>query len=184
MTARLVWASELVARELAARERGAPGAAKAGARVLEVGCGAGALAELLLGLPKVAHVTAIDRSAHAASVTAKRPAVAKAIEADRATVEASTLEAWRGRYDVLVAFDVNDFLKAPEETIRGAARLLRPRARLALFFQPPFDATAAFVDDLTATIASSRAFTRLRTKTAKPGRTTAFAVMATRSAVH
>jgi SAM-dependent methyltransferase len=103
-----------------------------GARVLEVGCGRGAAAALLLERLPAGHYTGIDRSATATAATAAR--IADAIAAGRAEVLTTSLAEHRARpADLALAVNVNAFWTGPaSRELAVLAAALRPGGVLHL----------------------------------------------------
>jgi SAM-dependent methyltransferase len=118
---RITWAAALVR-------------ARAGERVLEIGCGRGALVGLLVDAG--ARVTAIDRSATA--VAAARRANAAAVRDERAEVVRATLEELDGAgFDAVVAVNVNVFWTAPAPSTSALIARCAPGARVVLVYEVP-----------------------------------------------
>ena len=124
MTDRHAWAAAAVA-------------AKPGERLLEVGCGAGQAAQLVLAdLGPDGSLLAIDRSATA--ITAARSRNADALDAGRVQTEVTGLDELAGfddEFDGAWALNVNVFwTRDPTRELQALARVLRPGARLLLLW--------------------------------------------------
>jgi SAM-dependent methyltransferase len=104
------------------------------ARVLEVGCGRGAAAALLLDRLPAGHYTGIDRSARATAATAAR--IGDAIAAGRAVVRTTTLAEHRAEpVDLALAVNVNAFWTGPaSRELAVLAAALRPGGVLHLLY--------------------------------------------------
>ena len=113
---------------------------KSNDRVLEIGCGAGLLAEQILKKLKEGFLTAIDRSG---------PMIEKAIKRNELSIKDHRSEFLQSsfsqfspvkKYDKIVAFNVNFFQKGGEEL--NIVRLhLAPGGKLFLFYQAPYEIT-------------------------------------------
>ena len=104
------------------------------ARVLEVGCGRGVAAALLLERLPAGHYTGIDRSATATAATAVR--VADAVAAGRAAVRTTALADHAPEpADVALAVNVNAFWTGPaSRELSVLAAALRPGGILHLVY--------------------------------------------------
>jgi SAM-dependent methyltransferase len=104
------------------------------ARVLEVGCGRGAAAALLLERLPAGHYTGIDRSASATAATTAR--IADAIAAGRAVVLTTTLAEHRAEpVDLALAVNVNAFWTGPaSRELAVLTTALRPGGVLHLLY--------------------------------------------------
>ena len=100
------------------------GAQFQGARVLEVGCGRGVGAQLMLHELGAAHVTAIDLDP--AQVGRARRRLAGMGRADVALGDASDLDAPDGSVDVVVDSAVFHHVPVWQDAVREAVRVLRP----------------------------------------------------------
>ncbi|MET9518617.1 class I SAM-dependent methyltransferase [Streptomyces sp. NPDC002994] len=130
-------------------------------RVLEIGCGRGVAAGLILeGLPSGAYV-GLDRSEVAVAAASERNA--EAVAAGRATfVHTALADAdpdTLGRFDKILAVDVNAFWTGPAaRELEVVTRLLHPSGSLVLCYVPPDPAQVAKVKGLLLTHLSDAGF--------------------------
>ena len=108
--------------------------------VLEVGCGGGHAIALLCERLRRGRVTAIDRSA--LQVARARERNAAWVAAGRARIETVALEEapgalGRGRFDRVLAINVNAFWTEPRPSVAALAELLAPTGRVFLVWEPP-----------------------------------------------
>lgn len=111
--------------------------------VLEVGCGGGHAVPLLCERLRRGRVTAIDRSAQ--QVARARERNAAWIASGRARIEQVALEdapvvLGRGRFDRVLAINVNAFWTEPRPSVAALAALLSPAGRVFLVWEPPTSA--------------------------------------------
>ena len=108
--------------------------------VLEIGCGGGHAVSLLCERLRHGGVTAIDRSSlqverarerSSAWVAAGRARIMQVELADAPAVLGT------GRYDRVLAINVNAFWTAPEPSFTALAALLAPGGRAYLVYEPP-----------------------------------------------
>jgi ubiquinone/menaquinone biosynthesis C-methylase UbiE len=114
--------------------------------VLEIGCGAGLLAEQIASRLSTGHLTAIDRSAAMIAKAQKRNQ--RFIDAGTArfmTGEFSTTKLPEAHFNSIVAFNVNFFWKDGTKELNMIRHCLQPKGRLYVFYQAPYeiDANAA-----------------------------------------
>lgn len=102
-----------------------------GARVLEIGCGTGAISRVLAGRPEVAEVVGIDPSplllVKARHLSSGVPGLSFT-EAD-----GRDLPVLSGTFDGVVLHTVLSHVPGPEHVLAEAFRVLRPGGRLAAF---------------------------------------------------
>jgi len=112
-------------------------------RLLEIGCGHGALLSLVTARLTSGTITAIDRSAKMVDAASRRNA--QAIAAGTAkilTAELAGADFGEQRFDKIFAFNVNVFWLKPKRELAAIKRLLKPAGALHLFFDPPSPAQA------------------------------------------
>ena len=121
--------------------------------VLEIGCGAGLLAELIAEGLLSGHINAIDRSLPMITLAMKRNA--RFIESGTARFIAESFlkfEPGDMKFDKAVAFNVNFFWKDAMAELEKIRFLLKPGGRLFIFHQPPYsigpDAADPVIDRL------------------------------------
>lgn len=109
-----------------------------GDRILEIGCGVGALVELVAARLEGGCLHALDRSepmvAHA------RARNAPAIAAGRVTIDCAAVSDARlgpAAYDTIFAFNVGLFWAGPSPELSALVRALRPSGRMYVFHQAP-----------------------------------------------
>ena len=108
--------------------------------VLEVGCGGGHAVTLLCQSLRRGRVTAIDRSA--LQVARARERNAAWIASGRARIECLALAdapsmLGRGRFDRVLAINVNAFWTDPAPSVAALAGLLARSGRVHLVYEPP-----------------------------------------------
>lgn len=131
------------ARLLAAVEALAP---RPGDRVLEVGCGQGVAATLLLERLGAGSLVALDRSARMTAMTASRNAAAVADgRLVVVTAELASADLGDRRFDRVLAVRVAVFLRDPGCELALLARHLGPDGRLVVIYDPPDPAAAPAV---------------------------------------
>ena len=110
----------------------------AGARILDVGCGAGGNAA---SLSRFGRVYGLDREAAALSAGRERPYAARV----KATAERLPFRA--GRFDVVVSLDLLEHLADDAAGVAELARVLKPGGLLCVFV-PALRALWGYNDDL------------------------------------
>lgn len=123
--ARIEWAVELL--ELAPTST-----------VLEIGCGPGVAAQLICPQVERGSYTGVDRSRTAIAAALKRNAAH--VEAGRASLLQAAFSAAnhaRTRFDRILAINVNAFWTGDGGELDDVRRLLTPRGRFVLVFDPP-----------------------------------------------
>jgi SAM-dependent methyltransferase len=109
-------------------------------RILEIGGGRGVAAALVCERLNRGSLLGLDRSAKAvaASVERNREAVTRGTAQFRALALEDAQPEELGRFDTVFAVNVNLFWVRPaQKELRLIARLLRPRGKLWLFYEPP-----------------------------------------------
>lgn len=115
-----------------------------GARVLDVGCGTGALTRRLAALPGVARVTGVDPAPALLQRAAELTAESGAIDFQRADARALPFAA--GSFDVVVFDSALCHVPEPERALREAYRVLPAGGVLAVFDGDYVTTTVAIVD--------------------------------------
>jgi SAM-dependent methyltransferase len=102
-----------------------------GARVLEVGCGTGAVTRALAAWPGVKEALGIDPSP---VFVAKARELAKGVDGlSFEEGDGRALPCERGRFDAVVLHTILSHVPEPDAVLREAVRVLRPGGRLAVF---------------------------------------------------
>jgi len=130
--ARCLFIRRALAASLGLGAQAAGGEPLAGLKVLDVGCGGGLLSEPLARMG--ARVTGIDLSDEsvgaAAAHAAADPLIASRVRYRRAPAEAlAASETERGGFDVVIASEVIEHVRAPGEFVKTLAALARPGGR-------------------------------------------------------
>lgn len=130
--------------------------------VLEIGCGAGQAAALLLARYPEAAVRAIDRSA--TQIARARTRLAPGLATGRLRLACLALEEAPTRladapFAVALAIDVNAFWTTPDGALRAAGALLAPGGRLVLVYEPPTVARVATLQDALVASLEAHGFT-------------------------
>lgn len=121
---------------------------KPGDHILEIGCGAGLLAEqIAMRLGPQGKIMAVDRS---------EPMLAKARQRNQAYIAKGVAEFRTGdfvkaqlpddHFDSIVAFNVNFFWKEPAAELALIRRALKKKGNLYVFYQAPFEITIEAAD--------------------------------------
>lgn len=105
--------------------------------ILEIGCGAGLLAELITASLSTGKLTAIDRSASMILKAEKRNHPAIAAGKLSLFTQSFNETNFRQPFNKIVAFNVNFFWKDHEGELKLLHRLLTPGGRLFVFYQTP-----------------------------------------------
>lgn len=102
-------------------------------RILEIGCGTGALTERLVQMRAGAHLTAIDLSSEMIQAAKRRLTANASCDARflHADVEQWAALAEPGSYDLVVSSACFQWLRHPGQTMASLRRLLRPNGLLA-----------------------------------------------------
>lgn len=118
--------------------------------LLEIGCGTGLLASLLLPELGKGHYTAIDRSATAiAKATGKHESYVASGKARFITGTLSNATLKPKSYNKIFAFNVANLWKAPATELDSIRKLLKRGGSFYLFHQPPYDITKQMAAEAT-----------------------------------
>lgn len=107
-------------------------------QLFEIGCGNGALVDLVCRKLRTGTVTAIDRSAKMTALACERNK--ENISAGKATIHTSPLEAVEfppASFDKIYLFNLNVFWMDPSAELDIVKHLLTPAGRFYIFHQPP-----------------------------------------------
>lgn len=105
--------------------------------ILEIGCGTGVLAELMAEKLTKGKLIAIDQSEAMISKAKKKCERFRNIEF--LNTEFLKINYPPESFDKIVSFNVNFFWKNPGEELKLISRLLKPKGRLYIFYQAPYD---------------------------------------------
>lgn len=121
-------------------------------QILEVGCGAGLLAELIAASLSTGMLTAIDSSPSMIRKAEKRNQAAisngKLILLTRSLIEAGLHQ----QFNKIVAFNVNVFWKNSEDELSLIRKLLAPGGKLFVFYQTPSGIDQVLMKKIEATL--------------------------------
>ena len=108
--------------------------------VLEIGCGRGVAAALIGRQLADGRMVAIDRSTAATSAALARPEARAHVDTGRLdilTTALTDLEGYDAAFDIAFAINVNVFWLDPRREMPVIRRILKPGARLDLFYEAP-----------------------------------------------
>lgn len=106
--------------------------------LFEIGCGNGALVELVCGELRTGSVIAIDRSAKMTALASERNK--DCISAGKASIHTASLDAVEfppGSFGKIYLFNINVFWMDPAAELDIIKRLLGPAGAFYIFHQPP-----------------------------------------------
>ncbi len=115
---------------------------RSGDHILEIGCGAGLLAEEIVKQIKTGGLLAVDRSESMLLKAKQRNQ--EAVAKDRLKFlkgDFGKLSFSENAFDRVVAFNVNFFWKDPAKELLLIRKVLKKTGRLYVFYQYPFDIT-------------------------------------------
>ncbi|MBX9588862.1 MAG: class I SAM-dependent methyltransferase [Hyphomonadaceae bacterium] len=105
--------------------------------ILEIGCGRGLAISLVATRLRTGQVTGLDRS-HIAIAAAQRANAAHTRSGRARLLHAALADApLDGPFDKIFAINVNVFWLQPAPALAAVRRVLAPRGRLHLFYEPP-----------------------------------------------
>lgn len=105
--------------------------------ILEIGCGAGLLAELITASLDKGKLTAIDSSASMIRKAEKRNQSAVSNGKLSLVTKPFAEAGFRQSFNKIVAFNVNFFWKNTEDELSLISKLLSPGGKLFVFYQTP-----------------------------------------------
>jgi ubiquinone/menaquinone biosynthesis C-methylase UbiE len=109
-----------------------------GQRVLEVGCGHGVAATLVLERLGEGHLVAVDRSAKmVAAATSRNRTFVDAGRAEFLVSDFETFDPGERRFDLIFAARVGIFHREPQRARSIAAAWLAPGGRIEAFYDEP-----------------------------------------------
>jgi SAM-dependent methyltransferase len=117
--------------------------------ILEIGCGAGLMAEQIANRLTGGQLIAIDKSSAMLEKAKRRnkrfvdDGTARFLAAD--FLEAKLLASY---FDAIVAFNVNFFWKGPAKELQIIKQSLKPAGQLYIFHQGPFEIDVAAVEPI------------------------------------
>lgn len=124
---RFIWAAELLN-------------VNPGDHILEIGCGAGLLAEQIAGKLSKGQIIAVDRSAPMIEKAKKGNAEFIGMGLSKFLVsDFSKAEFPDSFFDSIIAFNVNFFWKSPERELKIIRQLLKRDGKLLVLYQAPFE---------------------------------------------
>lgn len=136
-------------------------APRPGEQLLEIGCGPGHAAALVVDALEGGRLVAIDRSDHAIALAARRNR--DAVAADRVTLRHADIcdgPVMPGGFDRVFAIRVNSFWTEPGKALANIAPSLRPGGTLLIIY----DAPAAKIDAPIRRSLGEAGFTDLSTR--------------------
>ena len=136
--------------------------------ILEIGCGRGVAVSLVCPRLRDGTITAIDRSITAIKAARKRNE--EFIVAGKAVFHEAAIEDFGGEtgaFDVIFAVNVNLFWLDAEKGLDSVRRMLAPKGRLFLFYEPPSPGQQAKIAKTLPEKLAARAFGVLETEEAR-----------------
>lgn len=149
-------------------------------QLLEIGCGAGLLAEELAKDLTTGHLTALDKSVAMVRQAKKRnhqPISRGVVKIEQA--DFLKFEPGEALYDKIVAFNVNFFWKDKGKEFPHLHQLLRPKGLLYVCYQAPYEITRKAADPIRETL-EANSFTIVKVELKKLSPASAFCVTAKR----
>lgn len=117
--------------------------------ILEVGCGAGILAELLANSLSAGTLHAVDRSAAMIASAQKRNShLIKKDKINFIVKDYLQVSFPDHHFDKIVAFNVSGFWLKPEVYLSLIRKHLKPGGKFFLLYQPPYDKTKAIAEEV------------------------------------
>ena len=142
--------------------------------LLEIGCGAGILAELIAGKLTKGSITAVDSSAAMIKMAAKR----NEGKVDFITSDFAEADLPANAYHKVLAFNVNFFWKEPAKELALIKKCLKKNGQLYVFYQAPYDITIEASKPIREKLLSN-GYTIVDTIFKKMTPTSAFCIVAT-----
>lgn len=121
--------------------------------ILEIGCGTGLLAQLILEKRATGSLTAIDQSAAMIRMATKRnkESIAEG-GAIFAIQDFLSFDPGKQRYNKILAFNVNIFWKEPRSALTAVKQSLGQKGRLYLFYELPYNANRKLEQQLVTSL--------------------------------
>jgi ubiquinone/menaquinone biosynthesis C-methylase UbiE len=115
--------------------------------ILEIGCGRGVAAGLVAQKLTTGRLVAIDRSETAIKAARERNAEHESSRLTFVATDIATYDGAMNSFDVVFAINVNVFWLDPSDELPVIPRVLKPKGRLWLFYEPPSLAQISKIED-------------------------------------